>query len=272
MSRLWDYHGGLIGGNGRPVGGVHNLHSIYNHGVLSSNPDITKTWIGTTASISNLTSYTFSTVSIGSAPAAGYKRYVVVGVGGLSVSSPAASFNTVNVPYSITIDGNSMTSFAGCTEEVTAGQTGVQLFYYELNTGVTADFVITCDLDTSAMNGLGIGVWSVTMKNAFSVSGVGEYRDKDNYTLSMTVTSYNANDLIFACGLFQNDGTPADRYGGTLGITYDGGVDTNTSENLLLASKLATASGSSETITFIHGTSTSATIGAGVCAGVLRAA
>lgn len=130
---------------------------------------LTLTYTDTAVSTSDLTTYTFSTRSIGTA-ASGRRIIVAAGGGTDTGSAPAIS--------SISVGGNATTSIVS-NRIATAS---AALRYVDLSTGTTADIVVTFG---SAVLRCGIGIWALYNGVGTSVSSDSTLRD-DSSSTAMT--------------------------------------------------------------------------------------
>ena len=166
------------------------------------------TLIGYTNDTSGATTYTFSSVSLGTPVST---THLVVPIQWNKGQS--------RTPLSLTIDGDSMTKLAGI-DTTTSFNTGTAIFYKKITTdyGTSANFVLTMN---AGCNGASLGV--LTFHRSGTITTVDTLTNRSNGGTSATGTiDVSANGLLVGVGGYGSvdAGTPTF----SAGITDDTAV------------------------------------------------
>lgn len=167
--------------------------SVIASAASSSSTPASVSFCTSAVSSTNASSYTFSSQSIGTAATG---RRVVVGVSG-------SRGGTIGVS-SVTVGGNSATQL--CTVEGTGGGANQRtaLYIITVNTGTTADIVVTFDATASRA---GIGVWAVYDLQSSTPVATATSTTVDPYTSGSL--SHNAGGVgIYHAYTYYSGGLP----------------------------------------------------------------
>jgi len=202
MSKLWDYHGGLIGYDGRPnPGGIHSLNSIYNYGPVSGASFDSVSYQTAANSATDLTTYTFSSQAIGSVPTNDRRVFSIVANHiGSTVLVPTISSATIG-GETATVHGTFSTSYNYLGTDYAVRLT---LISAVVNTGTTGTVAITF---SNTCWGCAIGVYAAYGNALTSVTQVQTASDT-GVLPSASLTGVTSGNLVFwGCAIDYNTGT-----------------------------------------------------------------
>ena len=212
---------------------INSMTSKWKAGVSLSTP-LSYTVGGNADSIaaSGNTSTTFSSLSIGSEPASGRKRYVVVVEGGASAFADSNISTT-----SLTIGGITATKALGNLSTSTSFKQYCGVWYAEVPTGTVA----SVSMVAGAARGFGVQLYSVYMDTDKSLALSDTSVASGTTTLTTTVDVPTTNALTVAAAQYRNgEDTPSISFGGSLGVTTDYRRDLSSNENFYSGSILTT--------------------------------
>jgi len=187
---------------------------------------------------SNTTSYSFTNQSIGAAPSAGERRFIVVIVGDTNnVSGVSWSGNTNEV----TFGGSNADAILAYQNSPSGNESGVICAIKEMPTGTT--MTLGVDPDITCL-GVGGGVYRVITGSAgYAVRGTGTSTDASSPVITLS-TAAQADDVAVSCISNVNGGN----YSWPAGWTKDYEVDPQSTENTAGAHITFTGTVSSVTI------------------------
>ena len=154
---------------------------MLHHALRTVSPSAVVTYIGATQDTNNLTSYTFTNASIGTAS---NDRIVVVGIGSVAVSAGTVS--------SVTIGGNT----ANIDTQISGGQTCIASLL--VTSGTTATIVVNY---TAGRGNCTIYVWTITKAKSISPKSVDS---QSNSTSNPSITLNGQTGAVGCAVTFVN--------------------------------------------------------------------
>jgi len=180
-----------------------SLYPVISPGV----PDAVVTYIGSTYSATNTSTYTFSSHSIGTAAA---NRTIAVALTGY--------FDASGVITSVSVGGNSATKRAEV--DVTASE--LEIWDVDVSSGTTGDIVVAV---SGTPHRLGVGVWAL-----YGVGTPDDTATDTGTTLSQSLT-ISAGGVAIAASANYQPSTPTCTWGAGITERYESWIEPNTSHS-----------------------------------------
>lgn len=222
---------------------MSNLARLMQQAAAGGSVPLTYEVAGTanTTSNSNINP-SFSSVSLGSLPASGFKRYIVIAEGG---GAPAAN---ADISATITVAGELATRLVSVLPASTSYKQTAAVHVIENSVDATATIAFSTN---GRRRSVGLQVYAVYIPTGATLVSGDTATDSGSTSMSVALDTPSAQSLMVGVAAFRNgESTPSLSLGGTAGVTTDFRVDSSSgNENQYMGSKKFSGSNTGLTIT-----------------------